>query len=52
MRPTEFRAEFRLSKTSHLFAILAAETLLIWIVQLKSSLSFSDYGLAESHVRS
>jgi hypothetical protein len=47
MRPFGFLARLRLDKTSNLFALLAAETLLLWIVELKSSLTFVDYGFGD-----
>ena len=48
MQPTVSHAESGFTKTSQLFALFAAETLLLYIFQLKSSLSFSDYGFGDA----
>jgi|SRR5208282_3224327 len=48
MRQPDSMPSSGFTKTSHLFAILAAETLLLWIFQLKSSLSFSNYGFGDA----
>jgi hypothetical protein len=48
MQPTVSHAESRFSKTSQLFVLLAAEKLLFWLLQLKTSLSFSDLGFGDA----
>ena len=48
MRPFGLLARLRPDKTSNLFALLAAETILIWVFGLKWNLAFSDYGFGDS----
>jgi hypothetical protein len=48
MRAFGFLDRLRLDKTANLFALLTAETILIWLFGLKWNLAFSDYGLGDS----